>query len=67
MKETNTTTEITEKIQGESVAKDNETKSEKFIRISEYRTNKAVDAIGRLLTVELMNIRRNRWMPCFLH
>ena len=58
MKETNTTTEITEKIQGESVAKDNETKSEKFIRISEYRTNKAVDAIGRLLTVELMNIRR---------
>ncbi len=48
MKETNTTTEITEKIQGESVAKDNETKSEKFIRISEYRTNKAVDAIGRL-------------------
>lgn len=33
---------------GEPAAKENETKAEKFIRIGEYRMNKAVDAIGRL-------------------
>lgn len=32
----------------EPVAKANETKAEKFIRIGEYRMNKAMDAIGRL-------------------
>ena len=32
----------------EQYAKENETKAEKFIRIGEYRMNKAVDAIGRL-------------------
>jgi len=35
-------------MQGEPAAKENETKSEKFIRIGEYRMNKAVDAIDRL-------------------
>ena len=35
-------------MQGEPAAKENETKAEKFIRIGEYRMNKAVDAIGRL-------------------
>ena len=45
MEETNATMT---KMQGESVAKENETKAEKFIRIGEYRMNKAVDAIGRL-------------------
>ena len=30
------------------MAKGNATKAEKFIRIGEYRTNKAMDAIGRL-------------------
>ena len=37
-----------EEMQGEPAAKENETKAEKFIRIGEYRMNKAVDAIGRL-------------------
>ena len=37
-----------EEMQGETAAKENETKAEKFIRIGEYRMNKAVDAIGRL-------------------
>ena len=32
----------------EPAAKANETKSEKFIRLGEYRMNKAMDAIGRL-------------------
>ena len=32
----------------EPVAKNNETKAEKFIRLGEYRMNKAIDAIGRL-------------------
>ena len=30
----------------ESAAKNNETKAEKFIRLGEYRMNKAIDAIG---------------------
>ena len=47
MEETNVTM-TTEKTQGEPAAKENETKAEKFIRIGEYRMNKAVDAIGRL-------------------
>lgn len=47
MEETNVTM-TTEEMQGESAAKENETKAEKFIRIGEYRMNKAVDAIGRL-------------------
>ena len=47
MEETNVTM-TTEKTQGETAAKENETKAEKFIRIGEYRMNKAVDAIGRL-------------------
>lgn len=29
-------------------AKNNETKAEKFIRLGEYRMNKAIDAIGRI-------------------
>ena len=35
---------------GKSVKKGNtgETKAEKFVRIGEYRMNKAIDAIGRL-------------------
>ena len=33
---------------GRTCSKGNETKAEKFIRIGEYRMNKAVDAIGRL-------------------
>lgn len=32
----------------ESAAKAGETKAEKFIRLGEYRINKAIDAIGRL-------------------
>ena len=47
MEETNVAM-TTEKTQGEPDAKENETKAEKFIRIGEYRMNKAVDAIGRL-------------------
>ena len=47
MEETNVTM-ITEEMQGKPAAKENETKAEKFIRIGEYRMNKAVDAIGRL-------------------
>ena len=47
MEETNVTM-TTEKTQGEPAAKENETKAEKFIRIGEYRMNKAVDAFGRL-------------------
>lgn len=30
----------------EPAAKNNETKAEKFIRLGEYRMNKAIDAIG---------------------
>lgn len=63
MEETNVTM-TTEEMQGEPAAKENETKAEKFIRIGEYRMNKAVDAIGRLwriLQIEVpMNIHRNR-------
>ena len=47
MEETNVTMS-TEEMQGEPAAKENETKAEKFIRIGEYRMNKAVDALGRL-------------------
>lgn len=47
MEKTNVTM-TTEEMQGEPAAKENETKAEKFIRIGEYRMNKAVDAIGRL-------------------
>lgn len=32
----------------EPAAKKDETKAEKFIRLGEYRMNKAIDAIGRL-------------------
>ena len=32
----------------EPAAKADETKAEKFIRLGEYRMNKAIDAIGRL-------------------
>lgn len=32
----------------EPAAKNNETKAEKFVRLGEYRMNKAIDAIGRL-------------------
>lgn len=47
MEEINVTI-TTEEMQGEPASKENETKAEKFIRIGEYRMNKAVDAIGRL-------------------
>ena len=47
MEEANVTM-TTEETQGEPAAKENETKAEKFIRIGEYRMNKAVDVIGRL-------------------
>ena len=43
MEETNVTM-TAEEMQGEPAAKENETKAEKFIRIGEYRMNKAVDA-----------------------
>lgn len=42
MEETNVTM-TTEETQGEPAAKENETKAEKFIRIGEYRMNKADD------------------------
>ena len=41
MEETNVTM-TAEEMQGEPAAKENETKAEKFIRIGEYRMNKAV-------------------------
>ena len=41
MEETNVTM-TTEEMQGEPAAKENETKAEKFIRIGEYRMNRAV-------------------------
>ena len=47
MEETNVTM-TAEEMQGEPAAKENETKAEKFIRIGEYRMNKAIDAIGRI-------------------
>lgn len=47
MEEANVTM-TTEETHGEPAAKENETKAEKFIRIGEYRMNKAVDVIGRL-------------------
>ena len=47
MEETNVTM-TTEEMQGKPATKENETKEEKFIRIGEYRMNKAVYAIGRL-------------------
>lgn len=47
--------EITEKAavnnevqEAEPAAKSDETKAEKFVRIGEYRMNKAIEAIGRL-------------------
>ena len=48
--------DITEKVvlsnktaqEAKSVTKAEETKSEKFIRLGEYRMNKAIDAIGRI-------------------
>ena len=58
MEETNVTM-TTEKTQGEPAAKENETKAEKFIRIGEYRMNKAMDAIGLRIAVS-MNTHRNR-------
>ena len=39
------------------MAKDNETKSEKFIRISEYRTNKAVDAMFLALENRIAEVK----------
>ena len=42
MEETNITM-TAEEMQGEPAAKENETKAEKFIRIGEYRMNKADD------------------------
>ena len=42
MEETNATM-TAEEMQGEPAAKENETKAEKFIRIGEYRMNKADD------------------------
>ena len=44
MEETNVTM-TAEEMQGEPAAKENETKAEKFIRIGEYRMNKAVDLL----------------------
>lgn len=43
----NATVETMENV-AEMPAKENETKAEKFIRLGEYRMNKAMDAIGRL-------------------
>ena len=53
----------------EVTSKQEETKAEKFIRLGEYRMNKAMDAIGRLSilpTNQLMNTHRSRWKPCSL-
>ena len=69
MEETNVTM-TAEEMQGEPAAKENETKAEKFIRIGEYRMNKAVDAIGRLENLAnrgSTSIHRNRWTLCFRH
>lgn len=44
----NGTVNIEDTQETETVAKKDETKAEKFIRLGEYRMNKAIDAIGRL-------------------
>ena len=62
MEETNVTM-TAEEMQGEPAAKENETKAEKFIRIGEYRMNKAVDALAdwKILRIAVsMNTHRNR-------
>ena len=43
----------------EPAAKNNETKAEKFIRLGEYRMNKAIDAIGRLEHTQSREENRN--------
>lgn len=42
--------EMNEAMEGgtEPAAKENESKAEKFVRLGEYRINKAIDAIGRI-------------------
>lgn len=52
----------------EPLAKNNETKAEKFIRLGEYRMKKRLMLLADwniLPTDRLMNIRRSRWKPCF--
>ena len=52
----------------EVTSKQEETKAEKFIRLGEYRMNKAMDAIGRLehLANKSAYEYRSRWKPCSL-
>ena len=53
----------TEETQGEPAAKENETKAEKFIRIGEYRMNKAWMSLAdwKILRIVVpMNTHRNR-------
>lgn len=44
----NVTVNIEDTQETETVAKKDETKAEKFVRLGEYRMNKAIDTIGRL-------------------
>jgi len=44
----NITAEAEENMNEEMNAKENETRAEKFIRLAEFRMNKAMDAVGRL-------------------
>lgn len=44
----NITADAEENMNEESNAKENETRAEKFIRLGEFRMNKAMDAIARL-------------------
>ena len=56
--------------EGTLAAKAEETKAEKFIRLGEYRMNKAIDAIGRLEHLANKSVyeytHRSRWKPCSL-
>lgn len=59
----NKLTMTTEETQGEPAAKENETKAEKFIRIGEYRMNKAWMSLAdwKILRIVVpMNTHRNR-------
>ena len=53
----------------EVTSKQEETKAEKFIRLGEYRMNKAMDAIGRLehlANKSAYEYTPGRWKPCSL-
>ena len=53
----------------EVTSKQEETKAEKFIRLGEYRMNKAMDAIGRLehlANKSAYEYTPEQWKPCSL-